>query len=70
MGDTSDIDLDKLLGSLEKEPRNLDLINSVALGYFENYQKKTDREDYDFFKKAYDLKKTDDGYSHKLIVSH
>lgn len=50
--------LDELLLQFEKEPQNLDLMNQIALGYFENYDKKTDRDDYKFFKKAYNLKKT------------
>ena len=55
---TTDIELKELLQELEKDPTNLDVINSLAIGYFENYDQKTDKEDYDYFEKAYNLKKT------------
>ena len=55
---TTDIELKALIEDLEKDPSNLDLINKVAIGYFENYDQKSDKEDYDFFEKAYELKKT------------
>jgi tetratricopeptide (TPR) repeat protein len=55
---TKEIELKELLQKLEKDPTNLDLINSLAIGYFENYDQKTDKEDYDNFEKAYNLKKT------------
>jgi tetratricopeptide (TPR) repeat protein len=58
MSITTEIELKKLIRELEKEPSNLDLINSVAIGYFENSVLKTDKEDYDFFEKAYQIKKT------------
>ncbi|QNR23848.1 tetratricopeptide repeat protein [Croceimicrobium hydrocarbonivorans] len=51
-------ELKSLIADLEKDPTNLDLINKVAIGYFENYEQKSDKEDYDFFKRAYTLKKT------------
>lgn len=54
----TEIELDQLLAEYEKNPNDLDIINLIALGYFENYEKKTDKEDYDFFEKAYNLKKT------------
>ncbi len=55
---TTDIELKELLQELEKDPTNLDVINSLAIGYFENYDQKTDKEDFDYFEKAYNLKKT------------
>lgn len=55
---TTDIQLKELLQKLEKDPTNLDIINSLAIGYFENYDQKTDKEDYDYFEKAYNLEKT------------
>uniref|UniRef100_UPI00404AEE12 tetratricopeptide repeat protein n=1 Tax=Flavobacterium sp. TaxID=239 RepID=UPI00404AEE12 len=58
MSATTALGLEKLLQKLEKDPTNLDLINSVAIGYFENYEQKTDKEDFDYFEKAYNLKKT------------
>ncbi|HEX8351073.1 MAG TPA: tetratricopeptide repeat protein [Hymenobacter sp.] len=55
---TTDIELKQLLQELERDPTNLDVMNSLAIGYFENYNQKTDKEDYDYFEKAYNLKKT------------
>lgn len=55
---TSDIELKTLLEDLEKDPSNLDLINKIAIGYYENYDQKSDKEDYDYFERAYNLKKT------------
>lgn len=55
---TTDIELKELLQKLEKDPTNLDVINSLAIGYFENYDQKTDKEDFDYFEKAYNLEKT------------
>lgn len=54
----SKIELQNLLLELKSEPTNLDIINKLALFYFENYDLKTDKEDFDFFEKAYNLKKT------------
>jgi tetratricopeptide (TPR) repeat protein len=51
-------ELKTLIKALEQNPTNLDLINSVAIGYFENYDQKLDKEDFDHFEKAYNLKKT------------
>jgi tetratricopeptide (TPR) repeat protein len=48
----------KLLGELKNDPMNVELMNSIAIGYFENYDQKTDKEDYDFFELAYKTKKT------------
>lgn len=52
------IELNKLIADLEKNPYNLDLINKIAIGYFENYELKSNKEDFDYFEKAYKLKKT------------
>lgn len=48
-------EFDKLLGKLENTPNDLDLINKVAIGYFENPEKYTNHQDYEYFKKAYEL---------------
>lgn len=53
-----DIQLKNLLQAFEKDPTNLDVINSLAIRYFENYDQKTDKEDYDYFELAYNLEKT------------
>ena len=58
MRDTTEIELKRLIQELEKNPTNLDLINSVAIGYLENYDQRSDKEDYDYFEKAYNIKKT------------
>jgi tetratricopeptide (TPR) repeat protein len=58
MTTTTKIELKTLLQEFEKDPTNLDVINSLAIGYFENHDQKTDKEDYDYFEKAYKLKKT------------
>lgn len=55
---TTDLELKELLQKLEKDPTNLDVINSLAIGYFENDDQKTDKKDFDYFEKAYNLKKT------------
>lgn len=54
----SKTELQNLLLELKSEPDNLDILNKLALLYFENYDLKTDKEDFDFFEKAYNLKKT------------
>lgn len=58
MTESTEIEFKTLIQELEKNPTNLDLINSVAIGYFENYDQKLDKEDFDHFEKAYLLKKT------------
>lgn len=50
--------LDELLLKYKKNSNDLDLINRIAIEFFQNYEKKLDKEDFDFFKKAYLLKKT------------
>lgn len=54
----TDTELDELLIKHKENPNDLDIINSIAIGYFQNYEKKTDKDDFDFFEKAYTLKKT------------
>lgn len=60
MSHTTKEELKSLLKQYETDPFNLDLINSIAIGYFENYVINEDKEDcdYEFFEKAYLLKKT------------
>ncbi len=55
---TADKELKILYERLDKDPTNLDIINSMAITYFENYDLKKDKEDYDCFERAYKLKKT------------
>lgn len=55
---TTDLEIKELLQELEKEPTNLELINLLAIKYFENHNQKTDKEDHDYFEMAYNLKKT------------
>jgi tetratricopeptide (TPR) repeat protein len=50
--------LKQLIKDFRKDPENLDLINSIAIGYFENSAQNKDKEDFDYFEKAYELKKT------------
>lgn len=50
--------LKQLIKDFRKDHENLDLINSIAIGYFENSALKKDKEDYDYFEKAYKLNKT------------
>lgn len=52
------LSIPKLLTALASQPNDLDLLNRLALAYFENYAAKEDREDYDYFERAYQLKKT------------
>jgi|SRR5690554_270343 len=51
-------ELQNLLLKLDSEPTNLDILNKLALFYFENYDLKSDKEDYDYFEKAYNIQKT------------
>lgn len=55
---TSDIELEELLRKHKDAPNDLDIINLIAIGYFQNYEKNKDKEDFDFFEKGYNLKKT------------
>lgn len=58
MSEITEIGLKELISKLESKPNDLDLINKVAIGFFENPSMVNDHEDLKFFEKAYDLKKT------------
>jgi hypothetical protein len=58
MTDSTKIELKTLIQELEDNPTNLDLINSVALGYYENPSMLTDNEDLKHFEFAYRTQKT------------
>lgn len=58
MTTTTEIELKKLIQDFEKNPNNLDLINSLAIGYFENPSMQTDNEELKYFELAYLIKKT------------
>jgi len=47
-----------MLSRLDKNSEDVNLMNEIALAYFENIDLKTEAEDYEFFKKAYETKKT------------
>ncbi|WP_298147305.1 hypothetical protein [Flavobacterium sp.] len=51
-------EIKELLQKLEKDSNNLDVLNSLAIAYFENYNQKSNKEDFDYFERAYNLKKT------------
>ncbi len=51
-------ELINLLERCKKYPKDLDLINLIAIWYMQNYEMCRDNEDYKFFEKAYKLKKT------------
>ena len=48
----TDTELDELLIKHKENPNDLDIINSIAIGYFQNYEKNTDKDDFDFFETA------------------
>lgn len=50
--------LKALIEKLKTEPQNLDLINDVAMGYYQNPDMVTNDEDLKLFRKAYLIKKT------------
>lgn len=58
MSAITETELEKLLIDLEEDPNNLDLLNLIAIGYFENYNMNEDKDDYDYFERAYLTKKT------------
>lgn len=49
--------LQALIKQLEKDPRNLDLINEVAMRYHQPPDMNTNDEDLKLFRKAYFIKK-------------
>ncbi|MEZ2416231.1 tetratricopeptide repeat protein [Muriicola sp. E247] len=55
---TTEIELKDLIDKLKGTPKNLDLINRIAIGYFENPSMLTDNEDLKHFELAYSTKKT------------
>lgn len=58
MTEISEIELKELVKELENHPTNLDLINSVAIGYFENPLMLIDNDDLKHFELAYITQKT------------
>ncbi len=58
MTPTTEIELKKLIQLYEKEPNDIDLINSLAVGYYENPSMQTDNEELKYFELAYLIKKT------------
>jgi hypothetical protein len=55
---TTEIELKDLIDKLKDNPKNLDLINRIAIGYFENPSMLTDNEDLKHFELAYSTRKT------------
>ncbi|MGF6906147.1 hypothetical protein [Fusobacterium sp. PH5-44] len=55
---TTEEELKNMLEKLNKNPQDLDLINNIALVYFENPSLIRDKEDLKYFQLAYDTKKT------------
>lgn len=55
---TTEIELKDLIDKLKDTPKNLDLINRIAIGYFENPSMLTDNEDLKHFELAYSTRKT------------
>lgn len=54
----TEIELKKLLDKFDSNPENLDLINQIAIGFFENPSMLKDNEDLRYFELAYSTKKT------------
>jgi tetratricopeptide (TPR) repeat protein len=52
------LELDSLLTELKSAPTNTDLINSIALTYYENVNLNSNHKDYEYFKMAYETDKT------------
>jgi tetratricopeptide (TPR) repeat protein len=52
------LQLKALIQQLEKDPTNIDLINEVAMGYYQTPEMITDDEDLKLFRKAYLIQKT------------
>lgn len=47
-----------MIDKFKDNPKDLDLINQIAIGYFENPSMQTDNEELKFFELAYSIKKT------------
>ena len=58
MSHTTKEELKSLLKHYETDQSNLDLINSIAIGYLENLEEIEENEDELFFERAYSIKKT------------
>lgn len=58
MNKITEIELKSLLKQYKETPEDLDLINLIAIGYFENPQMDDAKHDHDFFEKAFRLKET------------
>ena len=58
MTETTEIQLKELLQKLKQDSKNIDLINSIAIGYFENPSMLDDNEDLHYFELAYKTKNT------------
>ena len=58
MTSTTEIELKKLIQDFQKNPKNLDLINQIAIGYLENTSIQTDDQELKYFELAYSIKKT------------
>ena len=52
------VSLEELLSKLDSSPNDLDLINEVAMAYYQNSEWVKDDEDLKFFERAYNTKKT------------
>lgn len=55
---TTEIELKEMIDKFKDNPKDLDLINQIAIGYFENPSMQTDDEEKKFFELAYSIKKT------------
>jgi Flp pilus assembly protein TadD len=54
----TEIELKKMIDKFKDNPKDLDLINQIAIGYFENPSMQTDDDEKKFFELAYSIKKT------------
>ncbi|RYM32106.1 tetratricopeptide repeat protein [Brumimicrobium glaciale] len=58
MSAITELELNELIKKYKEDSTNLDLINEIAIGYFENHEMKNGDEDLEFFELAYKLKRT------------
>ncbi len=54
----TEIELKKMIDKFKDNPKDLDLINQIAIGYFENPSLQTDDEELKYFELAYTTEKT------------
>lgn len=54
----TEIELKEMIKVFKDNPKDLDLINQIAIGYFENPSMQTDDDEMKFFELAYSIKKT------------